>query len=136
MSGYVNRGSGGVGTSTGTDGDVERHETSDLISSAKVEGTSVYSMDGDKLGSIHSVMLGKRDGKAAYAVVSFGGFLGLGQSHYPVPWGQLTYSRDYDGYVTNLTEERLRGAPSYRADEEDTYYGRNNWRAGVDSYYV
>jgi sporulation protein YlmC with PRC-barrel domain len=129
MSDYSDR--GGV---RGND-DVERDETADLISSEKVEGTTVYSRDGEDLGTIHSLMIGKQDGKVAYAVVSFGGFLGLGSSHFPVPWSQLHYSREYDGYVTNLTEDRLRNAPNYSAGTESTWYG-SDWRSRVDSYYV
>jgi hypothetical protein len=129
MSDYIDRSSGRAND------DVERDETAELISSDKVEGTTVYSQDGESLGSIHSLMIGKRDGKVAYAVVSFGGFLGLGSSHFPVPWSQLNYSREYDGYVTNLTEERLRGAPNYDAGRRDDWYG-TDWRSRVDSYYV
>lgn len=129
MSDYVDRSSGRAND------DVERDETAELISSDRVEGTTVYSQDGDSLGSIHSVMIGKRDGKVAYAVLSFGGFLGLGTSHFPVPWSQLHYSEEYDGYVTDLTEERLRGAPNYSADTERTW-DDTDWRSRVDNYYV
>ncbi|QYU66159.1 PRC-barrel domain-containing protein [Leptolyngbya sp. 15MV] len=112
------------------DGDVERDETNDLISSEKVEGTTVYSRDGNSLGSIHSVMIGKRDGQVAYAVVSFGGFLGLGQSYFPVPWSQLTYDPRYDGYVTDLTEDRLRGAPQYGTGT-GADWNEPSWRSRV-----
>jgi sporulation protein YlmC with PRC-barrel domain len=116
------------------DGDVERDETSELISSEKVAGTTVYSPDGESLGSIHSVMIGKDDGQVAYAVVSFGGFLGLGTSYYPVPWSELQYSAAHDGYVTDLTEDRLRNAPNF---ESATGSGDSaDWRSRVDAYYV
>jgi sporulation protein YlmC with PRC-barrel domain len=62
------------------------NETSNLISSEKVEGTAVYGPDSEKVGSIESVMIDKVSGKVAYAVLSFGGFLGMGDEHYPLPW--------------------------------------------------
>ena len=70
---------------------VATDETSSLISSDKVEGTAVYNRPGDKLGSIHSVMIDKISGKVAYAVMSFGGFLGIGDRYHPLPWHVLTY---------------------------------------------
>jgi PRC-barrel domain len=57
---------------------VATDETASLISSDKVEGTPVYNRQGEKLGSTHSLMIDKRSGKVAYAVMSFGGFLGIG----------------------------------------------------------
>ena len=89
----------------------EQRETSILIGSDKVEGTDVYGADGKKIGSIERVMIGKRDGKVAYAILSFGGFLGMGHDHYPVPWQILTYDTGLSGYKTNLTESQLKAAP-------------------------
>lgn len=64
-------------------------ETPDLISSEKVDGTAVYNREGEKLGAIHHFMVGKRDGRVYYAVMSFGGLFGMGVDHYPLPWGVL-----------------------------------------------
>jgi hypothetical protein len=64
---------------------VATDETSDLISSHKVEGTAVYNRQGEKLGSIHSVMIDRASGKVAYAVMSFGGFLGMGDRYHRCP---------------------------------------------------
>src|SRR5207249_9128389 len=66
-------------------GSHERRETHDLIGSDKVEGTAVYRSNGEKVGKIERIMLEKVSGKVAYAVMSFGGVLGLGHDHYPVP---------------------------------------------------
>ena len=67
------------------------NETGDLIASDKVEGTAVYDRNGTKLGSVYNFMVEKRSGHVAYAVMSFGGFLGMGSSYHPLPWNQLTY---------------------------------------------
>jgi sporulation protein YlmC with PRC-barrel domain len=65
--------------------------TAELISSEKVEGTAVYDRKGDKIGSVHHLMINKYTGQVAYAVVSFGGFLGIGAEYYPIPWRLLDY---------------------------------------------
>lgn len=116
-------------------GDVARDETSTLISSYKIEGTSVYDQNRRHLGSIHSVMIGKEDGKVAYAVLTFGGFLGLGSQYFPIPWSELTYVPGQDGYVTSLTEEQLTGAPRYDSHDE-TGWEDPAWRGAVDRHYV
>lgn len=118
-----------------THGDVARDETTNLISSYKIEGTSVYDTNREHLGSIHSVMIGKEDGKVAYAVLSFGGFLGLGQKYFPIPWKQLTHAPGQDGYVTSLTEAQLTGAPAYDT-ADDAGWSDRGWRGAVDRHYV
>ncbi len=113
--------------------DLDRRESGNLIGSDKVEGTSVYSMTDEKIGDIERVMIDKKSGKVAYAVMSFGGFLGIGDDHYPVPWAKLTYDEELGGYRTDLRKEQVEGAPRNRSDEElsateqamdiYTYYG-------------
>ena len=114
---------------------LETRETGRLIASDKVEGTSVYNRAGEKLGTVYNLMLDKRSGQVAYAVLSFGGFLGMGSSYHPLPWNQLTYEPAQGGYVVDLTKEQLEGAPTYSASEapvwDDPAYGR-----GIDDYYA
>jgi hypothetical protein len=100
---------------------LERDETTNLISSEKVEGTPLYSTDGEKLGSIDHVMLGKLSGRVEFAVAGFGGFLGMGEKHFPVPWDALDYDTDRGGYVVNIEKERLKDAPSYEHDSRPAY---------------
>lgn len=101
-------------------------ETSTLIGSDKVEGTAVRRPNGDKIGEIERVMIDKRSGRVAYAVMSFGGFLGMGEEYYPVPWDRLTYNTDLDAYELDIDDRTLQGAPAYsadyaRADEQRMY---------------
>jgi hypothetical protein len=93
-----------------------RHQ---LISSRRVEGTPVYNRTDQRLGSIHSVMIDKKSGRVAYAVLSFGGFLGMGENVTPVPWEALDYDVDLDAYVIDLTREQLENAPTLRLDQAD-----------------
>jgi hypothetical protein len=98
----------------------------ELISSRRVEGSSVYSEEGEKLGTIHSVMIGKRSGQVAYAVLSAGGWLGIGAHVHPIPWELLSYDVDREGYVVSIARERLEKAPSMTLDESDRPIGRDD----------
>lgn len=87
---------------------VPRDETSRLIAADKVEGTPVYDRDGERVGTVETFMVTKQSGRVEYVVLSFGGFMGLGDGHYPVDWDMLTYDRDRDGYVVDLDKCDLR----------------------------
>lgn len=84
-----------------------------LISAHRVQGTAVFDRSDHRLGTIEDVMIDKRSGQVAYAVMSFGGLLGLGERHHPLPWAVLTYEPRLGGYVVDLTREELEGAPHY-----------------------
>ena len=104
-----------------------------LIASDRVEGTAVYNRQGEHLGKIDNFMVEKRSGQVRYAVLSFGGFLGIGSDHYPLPWSMLTYDTEKGGYVIDLDKQVLEEAPRYGADQRPDYdetYGR-----GVYQYY-
>jgi sporulation protein YlmC with PRC-barrel domain len=88
-----------------------------LIAASKVNGTNVYNTAGEKLGSVYDVMIDKRSGKAEYAIMSFGGFLGIGDSYHPLPWKELTYDESQGGYVVNIDRSRLEGAPTDTASD-------------------
>ncbi len=100
---------------------LDRDESSNLISSSKVESTNVYATDGDKLGSISHLMIGKRSGRVEYAVMNFGSFLGIGGSYHPLPWDTLDFDNNRGGYVVNIDKDRLRDAPSFKEDRQPTY---------------
>lgn len=106
----------------------------ELISSRRVEGTPVYGRSGERLGSIHSVMIEKRSGTVPYAVLEFGGFLGVGTHVHPIPWPLLTYDIDRDGYVVEMTREQLASAPSMRLDDTDRPIDRE-YQERVSSYW-
>lgn len=112
---------------------VRARETSTLIGSDKVEGTAVYGADQQHIGSIERVMIDKLSGKVAYAVISFGGFLGLGSDYYPVPWPTLKYDTGLGGYLVNLTRDRLEAAPRYESDTDWSWSRENDER--VYGYY-
>ena len=113
---------------------VESKETTSLIGSDKVEGTSVYGMDEKKIGKLERVMIDKISGKVAYAVLSFGGFLGMGQKHLPIPWTRLKYDRTLGAYQLDLTAEELSRAPSFAVDK-DFDWGDRSQEIEIHNFY-
>jgi hypothetical protein len=105
-----------------------------LIAASKVNGASVYDSAGEKLGSIYDVMIEKTSGKTVYAIMSFGGFLGVGNSYHPLPWRHLTYDGSLGGYVVAIDRGRMEGAPSY-AEGDTTVWDDPAYARHVDEYY-
>lgn len=95
---------------------LKKDETGGLISADKVQGTEIYNSRGDHLGEVESVMIDKLSGKVAYAVVTFGGFLGIGAERRAMPWSVLDYNVDRGGYVVNVADDILKKAPLYTDD--------------------
>ena len=105
-----------------------------LIASDRVIGTEVRRPDGSKVGRIERLMLDKASGRVAYAVMSFGGFLGLGEDYYTLPWSVLTYDPTFDAYVVDLTQEQLENAPA-RSPEGGDPEDEREWEEHVHRYY-
>lgn len=108
--------------------------TVSLISSDRVEGTEVYGPGGEHIGEIQNLVIDKVSGKVVYAMMSFGGFLGLGKRYYPVPWGALSYDVTQGGYRTNLTEAQVKAAPEYNSDGSIDRFD-DDWHRRVHTHY-
>ena len=104
----------------------DRRETVSLIGSDKVDGTAVYGANDERIGSVQRVMIDKISGKVAYAVISFGGFLGIGEDYYPMPWAQLKYDTRLGGYKVGVTEDQLKSAPKFGRYENWDWSNRTN----------
>ena len=107
-------------------------ETGRLIASNKVEGTTVYGRGGDRLGTIYNFMVDKYSGQVEYAVMAYGGFLGMGQRYYPLPWRILEYDTRAGGYHIDMKDRDLERAPSFTREDEPRFsrdYSRrvHNW---------
>lgn len=109
-----------------------RRETVSLIGSDKVEGTPVYGADDRKIGSVQRVMIDKMSGKVAYAVISSGGFLGMGEDYYPLPWSNLKYDANLGGYRVDVSEDELKGAPKYSSSTDWDWSDRASDREVYD----
>jgi PRC-barrel domain len=113
---------------------LESRETASLIGSDKVEGTPVYRPNGERVGQIERVMIDKMSGKVAYAVMSFGGFMGIGEDYYPLPWSLLAYNPQLGGYEVDVSQEQLKGAPKYSKHENWDWSDRERGRKVFDHY--
>ncbi|MGN6285191.1 MAG: PRC-barrel domain-containing protein [Afipia sp.] len=91
-----------------------------LIASDRVEGTRVFNADGKKIGSVKRLMIDKISGNVAYAVLCFGGILGVGEHYRSLPWASMKYNPDLEAYelVTLMTDEELQKAPAYMTGDE------------------
>lgn len=118
---------------------LKRDETATLISADKVEGTDVYNKNGDHLGEVEDIMIDKLSGKVAYAVLSFGGFLGIGEERRAIPWSVLHYDTSKDGYVMSASDDIIRQTPSFKSDRDihDREWGtRLHSHYGVPPYWL
>jgi sporulation protein YlmC with PRC-barrel domain len=103
-----------------------------LISTLNTKLTA-YARDASKLGTVEQLVIDMFTGKAEYAVLSFGGFLGLGQKYHPVPFSYLRVSTDGAGYIVDVDRTLIDGSPSYRNDDAPSFdeaYGQR-----IKSYY-
>src|SRR5437016_14586960 len=107
------------------------HPDHQCISSEDIQGTVVYGAGGKNIGEIDHLIIDKVSGRVTYAVMSFGGFIGLGHSHYPIPWGALKYDTKLDGYVTGISEQQLKDAPAF----SDDAWSNRNWEAQTHTHY-
>jgi hypothetical protein len=113
--------------------DIAGTRSSSLIAADKVIGTGVYDTAGEKLGTVDHIMLDKASGQAIYAVMSFGGFLGIGQSYHPLPWSTLKYDPHVGGYVVAIDKKMLRAAPYF--ERLDDFRWTAEYSRMIDQYY-
>ena len=83
-----------------------------LIAARQVQGTAVYDTALEQLGSVEDLMIDKATGRIAYAVLSHGGFLGIGDRSHKLPWEKLSYNTEIGGYIVDIDRDVLEGAPS------------------------
>ena len=105
-----------------------------IINASKLTGQPVINAVGDSLGEIHDIMLDMATGRIAYAVLEFGGFLGLGNKLSAVPWGALTYDAENGCFILNVDKQRLREAPAFDRDDWPTM-AQSRWVEEVHEFY-
>jgi sporulation protein YlmC with PRC-barrel domain len=108
---YKGNGSGAAGP------DVRRGPGPELMGADTLVGNDVYNQKNDDLGDIKEIMLDMRSGKVGYAVLSFGGFLGMGEKLFAVPWNALTLDTKNKRFVLNVDKDRLKDAPGFDMDK-------------------
>lgn len=115
--------------------DTTTHDAN-LILASRVQGTKVYNSEGEDIGRIEDLSIEKVSGRVLYGLISFGGFLGLGDHLHPVPWSLLTYHVARNGYVVPLAKEKLTEAPHYSPQQLEAFGGHDTtYRADVHGFY-
>ncbi len=105
-----------------------------LVASDRVEGTIIRRLSGERVGTIQRLMIDKVSGNVAYAVLRFGGFLGMGEKHLPIPWERLKFDMTRQAYLVSLTDAELAKAPSYAAGDEFDWGDRKS-EVALHNYY-
>lgn len=108
--------------------------SSAIISAKKVQGSEVVSPAGDALGHVEDLMIDKVTGRIVYAVLTYGGLLGLGEKHFALPWEALDYSVDRAAYVLDVDPDLLERAPGFRRDQAPDMSDRR-WGEQIHQYY-
>lgn len=121
-------------SSASADLNSRRREQPTLLSAGTIEGDDVCNLDDDKLGTIQDIMLDIQSGQVRYAVLSSGGFLGMGDRLFAIPWNALKIDGPNKRFTLDMDVERLKGAPGFDKDNWPDW-GDGTWSTNVDSYY-
>ena len=113
---------------------LKKDETVDLIAADKVQGTDVYTRHRDRAGEIEDIMIDKISGRVAYAIVAFGGFLGMGETRRAIPWSVLHYDTELGGYIAEVDDAVLKDAPN-EVSSDDRYYRDMDWNTRVYTHF-
>lgn len=108
--------------------------TSHVLSATNVIGARVRNSKNESLGKIEDIVLDTRHGRIAYAVLSFGGFMGLGSKLFPIPWQALAQASDGDEFILDVEKEALREAPGFEKEELPDFADQE-WGGQVYGYY-
>jgi len=105
-----------------------------VLSASTLADDDVYNLKGEKLGSVKEIMLDIQNGLVRYVVLSFGGFLSVGEKLFAVPWSALTVDTENKRFVLDADEERLKEAPGFDADNWPNM-ADSSWEKTVNAYY-
>lgn len=94
------------------------------IAASKVQGTPVYNTAGESIGQVEDLVLDKTSNNIMFAVLGFGGFLGMGEKYHPIPWSVLTYDEDKGGYIVPYSKDVLKNAPAYDINDLTKHDGQ------------
>ena len=106
------------------------------IAASRVIGTAVYNTAGENIGTIEDVMLDKTSNGIMFAVIGFGGFLGIGEKYHAIPWSVLDYQTAQGGYVVPFTKDQLQAAPAYSINDLAGADGQKARDASFEYYKV
>lgn len=113
----------------------DKFSSPELIAGSCVTDTAVFNTAGDRIGKVDDLIIHKVTGQVEYALMSFGGFLGIGEKVHPLPWEVLSYDTGREGYVVPVDKEALKNAPSLDPDNIDELAAGGVWRTQLHAYY-
>lgn len=120
---------------TGNAGPDTRHGPGPYLMGANtLIGNEVFNQNSEELGDIKEIMLDMLSGRIAYAVMSFGGFLGMGEKLFAVPWSALVLDTTNKRFVLNVEKDRLKGAPGFNKDKWPNMADQS-WSNEIHTYY-
>ncbi len=105
-----------------------------LVSTEHVIGVKVQNPQSENLGEIEEIILEKVSGKVRYLVLSFGGFLGMGDKLFALPWNAIHYNPEQDAFILNISKEKLKNAPGFNKDQPPDYNDQI-WGESISKYY-
>lgn len=119
--------------------DVERQDywnktSSRIVSAGTVEGDAVKNLEGDDLGTVEHIMLDIPSGRIAYAVLKFGGFLGMGEKLFAIPWNALIIDTDRKCFILDVDKDKLKEAPGFNKDSWPTMADKQ-WASEIHNFY-
>lgn len=106
----------------------------EIMAAGTLQGDNVINLQGEKLGNIEAIMLDVQGGRIAYAVLSFGGILGLGDKLFAIPWSSLTLDADRKCFILDVPKDKLQSAPGFNKDHWPSM-AEESWASQVHAYY-
>ena len=106
-----------------------------VVSASKIIGESVINRQNENLGKIHELVIDAADGRIAYAVLSFGGFMGMGNKRFALPWKAFAFAAGENKLILNVDKEKLKAAPGFDDDGKWPDFGDRTWGQSIYTYY-
>ena len=117
---------------------VATRETSEMygvVSASRIIGEAVVNRQNEDLGRIHELVIDAKEGRLAYAVLSFGGFMGMGNKLFALPWGAFEFANTENKLILNVDKERLKAAPGFDKDARWPDFADRTWGKSIYKYY-
>ena len=106
-----------------------------VVSASKVIGEAVINRQNENLGKIRELVFDAKDGRLAYAVLSFGGFMGMGNKLFALPWKAFEFATTENKLILNVDKEKLKAAPGFDQDAKWPDFADRTWGNSIHNYY-
>jgi sporulation protein YlmC with PRC-barrel domain len=113
----------------------DKAEMYGVVSASKIIGEEVVNRQDENLGKIHELVIDAKEGRLTYAVLSFGGFLGMGNKLFAMPWSAFEFAQHENKLILNVDKEKLKAAPGFDQDAKWPDFADRNWGNRIYKYY-